>query len=80
MMNRYLAVVCAGVLALSQAVFADEQTDKIKQALKNIVPNSEPDNIVRSPIPGLFEVVYGLQVFYVSEDGRFAMQGDIFDL
>ena len=80
MMKRQFAVLCAGLLVLGQAFAADEPKEKIKEALKLIVPDSEPDSIVEAPIPGLFEVAYGLQVFYVSQDGRFAMQGEIYDL
>lgn len=80
MMNRQLAVLFAGLLTLGQAFAAEEPVESIKSALKQVVPDSEPDTIVESAIPGLYEVAYGLQVFYVSQDGRFVMQGDIYDL
>jgi thiol:disulfide interchange protein DsbC len=33
-----------------------------------------------SPIPGLYEVVAGAQIMYVSIDGRYLLQGDLYDL
>jgi thiol:disulfide interchange protein DsbC len=33
-----------------------------------------------TPVPGLYEVVFGSRLFYVSEDGRFIIQGQIIDL
>ena len=40
----------------------------------------EIDNIRDAAIPGLFEVIIGSQVIYLSADGRFLMEGDIVDL
>lgn len=38
------------------------------------------EDIQPSPIPGLYQVVSGTDVGYVSEDGRFYVDGDIFDM
>lgn len=38
------------------------------------------EDIQPSPVPGLFQVVSGTEVGYVSEDGRFYVDGDIFDM
>ena len=48
--------------------------------LQAALDGEKPDSITPSAIPGLFEVVIGGQVLYVSEDGRFVVQGDILDL
>ena len=40
----------------------------------------EIDNIRDAAIPGLFEVIIGTQVIYLSADGRFLLEGDIVDL
>jgi thiol:disulfide interchange protein DsbC len=48
--------------------------------LQAALNGEKPDSVVPSAIPGLFEVVLGGQVLYVSEDGRFVLQGDILDL
>ena len=39
-----------------------------------------PDSIEPGPVDGFYELVYGGQVFYVSEDGRYALTGSIIDL
>ena len=39
-----------------------------------------PDAVNPTAIPGLYEVLIGGQVLYLSEDGRFALQGDLLDL
>lgn len=48
--------------------------------LQAALNGEKPDSVTPSKIPGLFEVVIGGQVLYVSGDGRFVVQGDILDL
>ncbi|AHE99103.1 DsbC family protein [Thioalkalivibrio paradoxus] len=55
-------------------------SDAIEQRLAEVVPTVAPDAIEPTAIPGLFEVRYGADVFYVSEDGRYLLQGSLIDL
>lgn len=59
-------------------VTVPKQPDLTK--LQAALNGEKPDSIVPSAIPGLFEVVLGGQVLYLSEDGRFVLQGDLLDL
>jgi thiol:disulfide interchange protein DsbC len=38
------------------------------------------EDVRPSPVPGLYEVVSGGEVGYVSEDGRFYIDGDVYDM
>ena len=40
----------------------------------------EPDKINKTPVNGLYEVMYGPRLVYVTEDGRFLIQGNIIDM
>jgi protein-disulfide isomerase len=40
----------------------------------------KPSDVSNSPIPGLYEVTMGGLVAYVSEDGKFLVSGDVYDL
>ncbi len=40
----------------------------------------KPSDVSSSPIPGLYEVRMGGLVAYVSEDGKFLVSGDVYDL
>lgn len=60
------------------SVTTPQQPDLTK--LQAALNGEKPDSVMPSAIPGLFEVVLGSQVLYVSEDGRFVVQGDILDL
>jgi len=70
----------AGALAADPAPaptpFKQPDLTRLQAALKE----TKPDSITPTAIPGLYEVVLGGQVLYLSEDGRFAIQGDIVDL
>lgn len=71
------------LIFIAQPVFSAETSDpeqKIRAKLAQLVPASEPDTIKATPIDGLYEVVYGAQVMYVSGDGRYMMQGNLLDL
>jgi thiol:disulfide interchange protein DsbC len=41
---------------------------------------AQPDSVAPTAIPGLYEIVVGGQVLYLSADGRFVVQGEILDL
>jgi len=74
-----LLVVALATLA-SGSVFADQITDNLKQKLKSVIPNETPKSISKTPIPGLYEANYGMQIYYISEDGNYIVDGEIINL
>lgn len=48
---------------------------KIRTALKQLNPNINPDYIGPSPVPGYQEVIIGGQVVFVTDDGKYLVQG-----
>jgi thiol:disulfide interchange protein DsbC len=69
-----LALACAGGAA-AQAGKPDEVKAQIAKRLEIKV-----DDIRPSPINGLYEVRSGAEVGYVSMDGRYYVNGDVFDI
>lgn len=71
-------------VALSVGSFvslADEPIPpELMTRITGLVPGAEPSRVSASPIPGLYEVVFGPTIVYVSGDGRYMMQGDMVDL
>jgi thiol:disulfide interchange protein DsbC len=53
---------------------------KVREALRAIAPDLAPEYIGAAPFPGFREVLLGGQVLYVSDDGRYLMQSQPFDL
>ncbi len=75
-MNRLL--FAAGVLVAAASVQADDKI--VREAILSLVPNATIDTIAESTLPGFYEVGLGGQLVYVSADGRFLIQGGVFDI
>lgn len=54
--------------------------DDIRAALTKVVPNIKIDSIQPAPVKGLYEVMVGTQLMYVTGDGRYYVDGRIVDL
>lgn len=78
-MKSALIVGLLGVLGLFAAPsFAD--AGKGEAAVRAGLGDVQPDRIRPSAIDGLYEVVIGPHVVYVSADGRHMLQGDMVDM
>jgi len=75
--QRALAV-CASALVLSTTAFAQEAT--IRKNLEQRLPDlPRIDEVSKSPVPGLYEVRIGSEIFYADEQGNHLIQGSILD-
>ncbi|NOZ53256.1 MAG: DsbC family protein [Gammaproteobacteria bacterium] len=64
-----------------QLTYADEVgLAKVQSALQSLMPGAKPDSVAESVIPGIYEAVFGAQVVYVTGDGRFMIEGDVYDI
>lgn len=52
----------------------------VRAALTQLDPNFKPDYIGAAPFPGFREVVVSGQVLYVSDDGKYLMQSQPYDI
>lgn len=67
-------------LAFSVAHAAESPSDAAaRKALQELVPQAKIDKIERAPLPGFQQVIIGGQLVYVSDDGKYLMQGTLFD-
>jgi thiol:disulfide interchange protein DsbC len=76
-MKKIILAALSGLCLITGAVSADSKA--VEAALKQELQSMKPDSITETPIKGLFEVVVGTQLFYVSEDGKFLINGSITD-
>ena len=79
-MRHILTAAAVMVLAGQPAWAAKIDNPALKKVLSDLVPGKTPDRLEPSPLPGLYQAVYGPQVFYVSKDGRFVVDGDVVDV
>ncbi|WP_347989290.1 bifunctional protein-disulfide isomerase/oxidoreductase DsbC [Methylomonas sp. AM2-LC] len=74
-LTQILAMI---MLALFGAtVSADDAA--IKKTINSFIPDSKVESIKPSEIPGLYEVSVGASIYYVSDDGKYLMQGQMID-
>jgi thiol:disulfide interchange protein DsbC len=73
-----LSVLLLGGLTMS-ASFADADQEA-RDAIIASLPEISAEDIQPSPVNGLYEVQTGSQVAYISADGQFLIQGDIFNV
>jgi len=73
------ALICSALLFSATVYAAEGVSVAIKRQIVEAVPELKGSVITESPIPGLYEVMQGGQVNYISADGRYLLQGDIFD-
>ena len=78
-MKKYWGIAILGMTALFLEP-AEADSKAIEQALKEVLPGVKPDSIAPSSMSGLYEVVVGPKLFYVSEDGRYLFQGAMIDI
>ncbi|WP_018138024.1 MULTISPECIES: DsbC family protein [unclassified Thioalkalivibrio] len=55
-------------------------TDAIEERMAEVIPNAEIDSIQETGMDGIYEVRYGTEIFYVSGDGKYLLQGNLIDL
>jgi len=77
-------VFCAIAILLmgsSAAIAADDaQLEAVRVKINAMFDEIAPENVSRSPVDGWYTVHKGSVVAYVSEDGRYLLQGDMIDL
>lgn len=74
--------VAALVVAGMQGAFAqDEAEGKVRAALNDLAPGIKVNEVRKAAVEGFYEViVQDSQIVYVSADGRYLLQGSLFDI
>jgi thiol:disulfide interchange protein DsbC len=59
---------------------ADDADKAVRDALHVIAPSATPDVLQKSRLPGFYEIVIKGQVLYISDDGKYLVQGEAFNI
>lgn len=81
-MNKRITGLClllAGACFINVSVAADKTQENITKSLSRIFPDVTP-TISPSPMEGVSEVLIGPRLMYVSNDGKYLLQGSLIDL
>lgn len=77
---RTTSILLLATSLLSFNAVADQQEDMLRAAVAKLAPGAKVDAITQSPVPGLYEVQAGATVWYITDDGRFLIDGDVYDV
>jgi thiol:disulfide interchange protein DsbC len=77
---RLLLLVCLGAATVAVAVDPPAPAADARIELAKKIPGTTPEELHASPIPGMWELVHGTDVAYVTSDGKYAISGDLYDL
>lgn len=80
-LNQIFALLCIGCIA-GVAVAQDSKTaeQQLRESLSELAPDLPITAIAESPLPGVYEVVSDGQIYYLTPDGRYMVEGSIIDL
>jgi len=79
-MKRILCLSLALAVLAPLAQAAEKPEDAaVRKALTDLVPQAKIDSIEASPLPGYRQVIVGSQMVYISEDGKYMLQGTLYD-
>lgn len=78
-MSKWFLILLAAWVSAS---VADEKatTASVTAAIAKALPSIKPDSVEPSVIPGLYEVMVGPKIIYVSADGHYLIQGSLIDV
>lgn len=80
-MHRVLTVVTVLVLTFTASFATAAESDlTVRKRIADRFPGVSVENVVPSPVAGLYEVTVGPMVVYTSADGRYLVRGEIHDL
>jgi len=78
-MRKVIKIAGLSLLGLTvSAANADENA--IRQSMAKSMPAVKIDSVKPSEVKGLYEVIVGANIFYVSEDGKYLLQGRLVDV
>jgi len=73
-------LMCSLLLWSVLANAAQPVEDKIRARMAQLFPEDTVTAVSPSPVTGLYEVMLGASLFYITGDGRYVLRGDLIDL
>lgn len=72
---------CLMLAVSSVTAYAEQDAyEAVHESVSKIAPNADNIAVAETPLQGILEVQVGSEVIYMSENGRFLLQGRLFDL
>ena len=79
-MNTLLRIFTLLVMISTATQVSADDTAELKQSLAKTLPQYEASYIEKTPIEGIYQVIIGGQVIYMTKDARYMIDGNLIDL
>ena len=77
-----IKIILTCLILSSSLIQADETLDTmtLRIALDKVFPDKIPDSLIKSELPGIYEVRYGTYILYFNKDASLMIRGDLIDI
>ncbi len=76
---KFSPFLLLGIFISSVALAADDRNAELNAALARLLPDVEIDSVQATPVDGLYQVVIGTDIIYMTGDGNYVFRGDLLD-
>jgi thiol:disulfide interchange protein DsbC len=73
-------ILSLALFAAAAQLHADDGDKAVRDAMHSLLPMSKIDEVVKSDLPGFYEVIVSGQIVYVSADGKYLLQGNLYNV
>lgn len=70
------------ITAVLAAATPDVEQQKLREIARTLFPDADPSQLTLQPsaLPNLYELTLGVQVFYLSQDGKYLLGGPLYGI
>jgi thiol:disulfide interchange protein DsbC len=79
-LSAALSIVVAAVALYGSVASAEDAVDPRVALLKRLPPSAKVEDLRPAPIPGLYEFSQGAEISYLTADGKYFIDGNIYDM
>jgi thiol:disulfide interchange protein DsbC len=84
-MKQAMGLIAAFSLVLAASAVAapskqNAEMEQVRQGMSKLLAGRQVSSVNPSPIPGLYEVMVGAKIYYVSADGKYLLNGNLYDV
>ncbi len=77
---KFCVFILFGIFLSFTVVADDSSKEDLNTAISRFLPDVEVDSIQKTPIDGLYQIVIGSDVIYMTSDGAYVVKGEILDI
>lgn len=78
--SAFAAIFLVAISAAFPAFATDEPPEAVMRTASQYLPGFQAESVKISPINGMYRVIFGANIVYISADGRYLVRGDIIDM